>query len=104
LERAEGGKSEAHSAVSKAPAYSWHAEQSPQSGSGGTFCFTVNLPDRRWDLLLAWIDRLRDAVRRVVAQRPFRIDAWVFLPDHLHCLWTLPQDDADLPKSDLSSR
>jgi putative transposase len=21
-------------------------------------------------------------------------DAWVVLPDHMHCLWTLPQDDA----------
>ena len=64
---------------------------------GGTFFFTVNLLDRRSDLLVAGIDRLRDAVRRVRAQRPFRIDAWVVLPDHLHCLWTLPQGDADFP-------
>lgn len=30
-------------------------------------------------------------------QRPFRIDAIVVLPDHLrlHCIWTLPPDDAD---------
>ena len=27
--------------------------------------------------------------------RPFVIDAWVLLPDHLHCLWTLPDGDAD---------
>jgi putative transposase len=26
---------------------------------------------------------------------PFAIDAWVLLPDHLHCIWTLPADDAD---------
>ena len=26
---------------------------------------------------------------------PFSIDAWVVLPDHLHCLWTLPEGDAD---------
>ena len=26
---------------------------------------------------------------------PFTIDAWVLLPDHLHCIWTLPLDDAD---------
>ena len=25
------------------------------------------------------------------------IDAWVVLPDHMHCLWTLPAGDADLP-------
>jgi putative transposase len=53
---------------------------------GGTFFFTVNLLDRRSDLLVAQIDRLRGAVRRVRAQRPLRIDAWVVLPDHLHCL------------------
>jgi REP element-mobilizing transposase RayT len=27
----------------------------------------------------------------------FHIVAWVVLPDHMHCLWTLPQDDADFP-------
>jgi putative transposase len=62
---------------------------------GGTFFFTVNLLDRRSDLLVARIDRLRDAIRGVRAQRPFRIDAWVVLLNHLHCLWTLPQGDAD---------
>lgn len=27
--------------------------------------------------------------------RPFDIDAIVVLPDHLHCIWTLPDGDAD---------
>ena len=26
---------------------------------------------------------------------PFKIDAFVLLPEHLHCIWTLPEDDAD---------
>ncbi len=26
---------------------------------------------------------------------PFSIDAIVILPDHLHCLWTLPETDAN---------
>ena len=26
---------------------------------------------------------------------PFRIDAFVVLPDHLHAIWTLPEGDAD---------
>jgi len=26
---------------------------------------------------------------------PFDIGAWVVLPDHLHCIWTLPEGDAD---------
>jgi putative transposase len=25
---------------------------------------------------------------------PFAIDGWVLLPDHLHCIWTLPVGDA----------
>ena len=38
---------------------------------------------------------LRDAFRVVRAARPFRIDALVLLPDHLHAVWSLPSDDAD---------
>ena len=64
---------------------------------GGTFFFTVNLLDRRSDLLVTQIDLLRDAVRRVRARAPFRFDARVVLPDHMHCLWTLPEDDAAFP-------
>jgi putative transposase len=30
-------------------------------------------------------------------RRPFRINAWVVLPDHLHWLCTLPEGDADYP-------
>jgi putative transposase len=64
---------------------------------GGTFFFTVNLLDRRSNLLVARMDAVRDAVRQVRARAPFHIDAWVVLPDHMHCLWTLPQGDADFP-------
>jgi putative transposase len=38
---------------------------------------------------------LRDAFRSVKLKRPFTIDAMVVLPDHLHCIWTLPDGDAD---------
>jgi len=64
---------------------------------GGTFFFTVNPLDRRSNLLVRHIDALRAAVRRVRAGGPFHIDAWVVLPDHMHCLGTLPQGDADFP-------
>ncbi|HTU54329.1 MAG TPA: transposase [Acetobacteraceae bacterium] len=60
---------------------------------GGTYCFTVNLLDRNSSLLVDQIDILRDAVRTVRARAPFHIDAWVVLPEHLHCIWTLPPDD-----------
>jgi putative transposase len=42
-----------------------------------------------------YIHLLREAVRMVRQRRPFHIDAWVVLPDHLHCLWTLPEGDDD---------
>jgi putative transposase len=71
---------------------------------GGTFFVTVNLLDRRSKLLVARIDALRDAVRQVRAHAPFRIDAWVILPDHMHCLWTLPQRDANFPVGGRRSR
>ena len=57
--------------------------------------FTVALADRRSDLLVWQVDRLRDAVHRVRAERPFGIEAWVVLPDHLHAVWTLPAGDKD---------
>ena len=60
--------------------------------------FTVALADRRSDLLVRQVDRLRDAVRRVRADRPFGIDAWVVLPDHLHAVWTLPVGDKDFSR------
>jgi putative transposase len=40
---------------------------------------------------------LRAAVRKAQGRNQFHIDAWVVLPDHMHCLWTLPEGDADFP-------
>jgi putative transposase len=65
--------------------------------TGGTYFFTVNLRDRHSDLLVAEIDALRNSVRATRARYPFHIDAWVVLPDHMHCLWTLPTGDAGFP-------
>jgi putative transposase len=62
---------------------------------GGTYFFTVNLLERSNTLLVSRVDALRDAVRKVRAARPFHIDAWVVLPDHMHAVWTLPPDDTD---------
>jgi putative transposase len=47
--------------------------------------------------LVVEIEALRSAVRTARARYPFHIDAWVVLPDHMHCLWTLPPDDVDFP-------
>ncbi len=62
---------------------------------GGTYFFTVNLLDRRECLLVEHIDAFRESVRQVRARHPFHIDAWVVLPDHTHCIWTLPPGDDD---------
>ena len=60
---------------------------------GGTYFFTVNLRDRTSDLLVTRIETLRGAIRATRSRMPFHIDAWVILPDHMHCLWTLPEGD-----------
>jgi len=62
---------------------------------GGTYFFTVNLLERKQDLLVRHIDYLREAVRTTKRERPFHIDAWVVLPDHMHTVWTLPPGDDD---------
>ena len=65
---------------------------------GGSFFFTVNLAERRLRLLTERIDRLRAAFRMARKAHPFAVDAIVILPDHLHCLWTLPQGDSQFSK------
>ncbi|MDX1252236.1 MAG: transposase [Gammaproteobacteria bacterium] len=62
---------------------------------GGSYFFTVTLLDRASQLLIERIDELRAAFVSVRAERPFEIDAIVVLPEHLHCIWTLPPGDAD---------
>jgi len=63
---------------------------------GGSYFFTLVTENRR-DILVteATIDVLREAFRRVMQKRPFHMDAIVVLPDHLHCIWTLPHEDQD---------
>lgn len=62
---------------------------------GGTYFFTVNLLERDRALLVDHIGDLRSAFRAAIIARPFQIVALVVLPDHLHCIWRLPTDDAD---------
>ncbi|MGP6086908.1 REP-associated tyrosine transposase [Antarctobacter jejuensis] len=62
--------------------------------SGGTVFFTVCLAQRGSALLVDEIDILREAVQATRARRPFGIDAWVVLPDHMHAVWTLPEEEA----------
>ncbi len=63
--------------------------------AGGTYFFTVTLDDRTSSALVEHVGALRAAFRTARQERPFKIDAIVVLPDHLHAIWTLPVDDAD---------
>jgi putative transposase len=64
--------------------------------SGGTYFFTVVTYQRRSlfnrEQPREW---LRTAIQTIRCERPFTIVAMVLLPDHLHCVWTLPEQDAD---------
>jgi putative transposase len=63
---------------------------------GATCFFTVVTHNRRKFLCAPEnITLLRQAFRVVMTNHPFRIEAFVILPDHLHTLWTLPAGDAD---------
>jgi REP element-mobilizing transposase RayT len=58
---------------------------------GATYFFTV-VTYRRLKLLAepGAVERFQGAVVRVQERHPFRVDAAVVLPDHIHALWTLP--------------
>jgi len=60
--------------------------------SGDTYLFTINLLERR---SIRKMEALHEAVRRTRAERPFHIEGWVVLPDHLHYVLTLPSSDDD---------
>lgn len=63
---------------------------------GGLFFFTLVTYDRA-PILVTDLGRgcLRDAIIDCQNAHPFRIEAFVLLPDHLHCLWRLPPADTD---------
>jgi putative transposase len=62
---------------------------------GGTFFFTL-VTHRRRPLFSEerWRRALRNSLSKIQADHPFTIEAIVLLPDHLHCIWTLPTADA----------
>ncbi len=63
---------------------------------GGTFFFTLVTYSRQPILVneIA-VALLREAFRYTLKQHPFTIDACVILPDHMHFLWTMPENDCD---------
>ena len=66
---------------------------------GGTFFFTLVTHERR-RLFSTSLARscLREAVLAVQKDYPFEMVATVLLPEHWHCVWTLPEGDLDYSK------
>lgn len=62
---------------------------------GGSFFFTVNLANRQSRLLVEQIALLRSAYGQVQQTHPFETIAICVLPNHLHAIWRLPQNDSD---------
>lgn len=62
---------------------------------GATYFFTLTLQDRSARYLVDYVGHLRASVAEAKSRHPFRTEAVVVLPEHLHVLWTLPPDDAD---------
>ncbi len=90
---AVGRESEAHPALGNWVGLSM-PQYIPAFVPGGTFFFTVALLERRRKLLTENIENLREVFKAARQRRPFTIKAIVILPDHLHCIWTLPSGDA----------
>ncbi|HBG04772.1 MAG TPA: transposase [Geobacter sp.] len=63
---------------------------------GNTYFFTIVTYQRQPILCL---EQSRGALREAIVETrkayPFSIAAWVLLPDHLHCIWELPEGDTD---------
>jgi putative transposase len=63
---------------------------------GSHYFFTVVTAERQKLLTQPrHIQRLRTAFQREMQRHPFAMEAIVVLPDHLHCLWQLPDGDTD---------
>ena len=63
---------------------------------GHTYFFTV-VTFQRGPILCLERSRsvLRESIDKVRTSYPFSIEAWVLLPDHMHCIWRLPEGDSD---------
>ncbi len=63
---------------------------------GGTYFFTV-VTEGRCPFLTEPLARqcLHSAFAETRQWRPFDTQAFCLMPDHLHCLWTLPEEDVD---------
>ncbi len=65
---------------------------------GGTYFFTVVTYNRRKIFIREEaFDLFNESICYVQGRRPFNINAFCICPDHIHMIWTLPENDADYP-------
>ena len=61
---------------------------------GGTYFFTLTTYQRQPLLTEPEVYRaLKHSIATVKQTHPFTMEAFVLLPDHLHCILTLPEND-----------
>ena len=67
--------------------------------AGGMFFFTLVTHRRRHLFSESTAhEYLREAIAQEKAQYPFDLTAIVLLPDHIHCIWELPENDDDFSR------
>ncbi len=65
---------------------------------GGMFFFTlVTYKRRKLFVDERSIDLFNASVQYVQIKHPFEMDAYCICPDHIHMIWTLPEDEVDYP-------
>ena len=63
---------------------------------GATYFFTLVSYNRRKILCEDdFLQAFKKSIKQVQQQYPFEIIAWVQLPDHLHCIWKMPENDVN---------
>ena len=62
------------------------------------FLYGRNVPTRSYSLprtIKERVTRLRGSIDKVRISYPYSVEAWVLLPDHMHCIWRIPEGDSD---------
>ena len=66
---------------------------------GGSYFFTLVTHSRRPIFINSDnVNKLKNAINKVKIKHPFSLNAMVILPDHLHCLWKLPENDKNFSR------
>jgi putative transposase len=63
---------------------------------GGTYFFTV-VTYRRIPIFIndSRVNYFKKCIKDTMRRYPFKVEAMVVLPDHIHTIWTLPEKDDD---------